>query len=288
MTYHVPTRLRPVRRTPTHRTPIDRLLDQVLGDADAPPVARTHRFGHDDDHDHGDATDGEDVLARFREQAEALHERVVHDHGVFVAEFLGATGGGKTTLIERLIERAPDDERIGVVVGDVAGDDDASRFRDHGVAVANVTTGKECHLDPNLLGDAVEEFDLAELDRLYVENVGNMVCPADFPLGAQARVLVVSTTEGDDVVRKHPLLFEACDAAVVNKTDVAAAVGADVATMRADVAELDPEMPVFETNARDDEGVDALADRLAAVREDGHSHDRHGGDSPTSDHAHQH
>ena len=257
---------------PTHRTPIDRLLDALV--SRSPPVARTHRFGHgDDDHDHDEAAD--DVLAQFREQARDLHERVVHDHGVFVVEFLGATGSGKTTLVERLIERAPDDESIGVVVGDVAGDDDASRFREHGVSVANVTTGKECHLDPGLLDGAIDEFDLDELDRLYVENVGNMVCPADFPLGAQARLLVVSTTEGDDVVRKHPLLFEACDAAVVNKADLADAVGADLDRMAADVEEVVPGMDVFRTNARDDEGVDDLAAFLAGVRTGGHGHHEH-------------
>ncbi|WP_324663409.1 hydrogenase nickel incorporation protein HypB [Haloarcula sediminis] len=255
----------------THRTPIDRLLAALFGQSRRSPTARAHRFGHD----HGDSADADtadDVLAQFRERARALHERVVHDHGVAVVEFLGATGSGKTTLVERLIERAPDDESIGVVVGDVAGDDDASRFRELGVSVANVTTGKECHLDPGLLGEAVDEFDLDELDRLYVENVGNMVCPADFPLGAQARVLVVSTTEGDDVVRKHPLLFEACDAAVVNKADIAEAVGADIDRMAADVSEVAPGMDVFRTNARDDEGVDDLADFLAGVRADGHAH----------------
>jgi len=251
----------------THHSPIDRLL-AVLSSDDTAPVARAHRFGHgDEDGDHDDA---DDVLARFREQARDLHERVVHDHDIFAVEFLGATGSGKTTLVDRLIERTPDDERVGVVVGDVAGDDDASRFRDHGVTVANVTTGKECHLDPAMLGEAIDEFDLAALDRLYVENVGNMVCPADFPLGAQSRILVVSTTEGDDVVRKHPLLFEACDAAVVNKVDVAKAVGANVARMRADVAELAPDMAVFETNARGGEGVDDLAAFLADGRTQGH------------------
>ncbi len=265
MTHH-PHRL----SRPTHRTPIDRLLDALTG-GQRIPTAHAHRFGHgdgDDDHD----VDEDDILGQFREQARELHERVVHDHGVFAVEFLGATGGGKTTLVERLIERAPDDEEIGVVVGDVAGDDDASRYRDLGVSVANVTTGKECHLDPGLLEDALTEFDLASLDTLYVENVGNMVCPADFPLGAQARILVVSTTEGDDVVRKHPLLFDACDAAVVNKTDIADAVGADLQRMEADVTEVAPEMELFRTNARDGDGVDALASYLAGVRTGGHGH----------------
>lgn len=256
------------------RLPTDRLLTDLLG-----PLS-LHRFGHDHDHDSGGETTAEDdVLARIRDRAETLHERVVHDHGVFVVEFLGATGSGKTTLVERLVERAPDDESIGVVVGDVAGDDDASRFRDLGVDVVNVNTGKECHLDPDLLADAVEELDLAALDRLYVENVGNMVCPADFPLGASARVLVVSTTEGDDVVRKHPLLVQACDVAVVNKVDVADAVGADVRQMQADVTDVAPDVAVFGTNARDNDGVDALAEHLAAVRSGAHGHDHHHAES---------
>ncbi len=267
---------------PTHRTPIDRLLAALSGRRRREPVARAHRFGHD--HDESAETDAaDDVLAQFREQARELHERVVHDHGVFAVEFLGATGSGKTTLVERLIERAPDDETVGVVVGDVAGDDDASRFREHGVSVANVTTGKECHLDPGLLAEAISEFDLDELDRLYVENVGNMVCPADFPLGAQARVLVVSTTEGDDVVRKHPLLFEACDAAVVNKADLADAVGADIDRMATDVEAVVPDMAVFRTNARDDEGVDDLASFLADRRRGGHHHGDH---ARAADHTH--
>jgi hydrogenase nickel incorporation protein HypB len=270
----------------TYRLPIDRLLG-MLGErwlrddrsqlvdrqdrSGRSPVARAHRFGHGDDghHDEGDA---DDVLAKFRERAHDIHEQVVHDNGVFVVEFLGATGGGKTTLIERLIERAPDDEHIGVIVGDVAGDDDARRFREHGVEVTSVTTGKECHLDPGMLEDALAEFDLSALDRLYVENVGNMVCPADFPLGAQARVLVVSTTEGDDVVRKHPLLFEACDAAVINKTDIADAVEADVPTMHEDVQEVAPGLDVFETNARDEVGLDPLVEFLEGVRDQGHHH----------------
>jgi len=275
---------------PTHRTPIDRLLATLFGRSrrsQRAPIARAHRFGHD----HDESTESEaagDVLARFREQARELHEQVVHDHGVFVVEFLGATGSGKTTLVERLIERAPDDERIGVIVGDVAGDDDASRFRDHGVSVANVTTGKECHLDPGLLEGALSEFDLDELDRLYVENVGNMVCPADFPLGAQARVLVVSTTEGDDVVRKHPLLFEACDVAVVNKADLAVAVGADLDRMAADVAEVVPDMDVFRTNARADEGVDDLASFLTDLRTGDHHHHDHDDHDHAETHDHTH
>lgn len=266
--------------TPANGSPLDALVAGLarLRNGAVGPL-RVHRFGHDHEHDHGEADgDGpdemDDVLAAYRKKAADVHERVVHDQGVFMIEFLGATGSGKTRLLERLIERAPDDERIGAVVGDVAGDDDAQRLRDLGVTVANVNTGKECHLDPDLLDGALAEFDLEALDTLYVENVGNMVCPADFPLGAGARILVVSTTEGDDVVRKHPLLFQACDAAVVNKTDIAAAVNADVDTMAEDIGDIAPDLPVFRTSAREPDGIDALESYLAEHRTHDHADER--------------
>lgn len=240
----------------------DRLLDGVLG-----PL-RTHRFGHGGGRDDGPTGD---VLAAVEEQARAVHERLAHDNDVFTVEVLGATGSGKTALVERLVERAPPDERLAVVAGDVAGDDDAQRYRDHGVRAVDVTTGTDCHLDPRRVDVAVDDLDLAAIDTLFVENVGNMVCPADFPLGAHVRALVVSTTEGEDVVRKHPLLFQACDLVVVNKTDIADAVGTDVARMCADVAEVAPGVPVVTTSARTGEGLDTLEDELRSRRAD-HAH----------------
>ncbi|MCU4716731.1 hydrogenase nickel incorporation protein HypB [Halapricum hydrolyticum] len=263
---------------------VDRLVDASRGTPVGP--AKAHRFGHGD-HDH-DADDAEaDILEQFAEQADDLHEQIVHEHGIFVAEFLGATGAGKTRLIERLIDRAPEEETIGVIVGDVAGEDDATRFRERGAEVANVNTGKECHLDPGLVEDALTEFDLDALDTLYIENVGNMVCPADFPLGAQARVLVVSTTEGDDVVRKHPLLFQACDATVINKTDIADAVGSDLDLMESDVRDIVPGMEVFRTDAEHGEGVDDLAAFLED-RGHAHAHDHAAYVEKTAGHGHAH
>jgi hydrogenase nickel incorporation protein HypB len=270
------------------RDPLDRLLDDLLAPVeDRLGPLRAHRVGHDHDHgdggDHGEGGDHDDVLAAFREQARNLHERLVHDRGVFVVELVGSTGSGKTRLVERLVERAPDDETIGAVVGDVAGDDDARRLRELGLDVANVNTGKECHLDPGLLEDGLAELDLAALDTLYVENVGNMVCPADFPLGAQVRLVVVSTTEGDDVVRKHPLLFQASDAAVVNKVDVADAVNADVDAMVDDLERVDPDLDTFRTSAEHGDGLDALAAYLDHRREAGHGHGDHARDATRQD-----
>ncbi|MFB6162346.1 MAG: hydrogenase nickel incorporation protein HypB, partial [Halococcoides sp.] len=239
-----------------HVTPPIARLDAWLNRLVGP--RRAHRIGIEHEHDdegHGEGTS--DVLERFARQAEALHEELVHDRGLRVVGFVGATGAGKTRLIERLIERT--DDSVGVIVGDVAGEDDAERFRALGAEVASVATGKECHLDPGLVEDALAEIDLDAIDRLYVENVGNMVCPADFPLGAQARVVVVSATEGDDVIRKHPLLFQAGDLAVINKCDVADAVNADLDRMERDLAEIAPGMDAIRTNAEDGEGIDDLA-----------------------------
>ena len=231
---------------------------------------RAHRFGHGDQKhgDDGSGTDG--VLAAVRERAREVHARLGHQHDVCAVEFVGSTGGGKTALAERLIDRW--DCRVGVICGDVAGEDDARRYREHGVPVVNVTTGRECHLDPQRIDDALDTLDLEDLDTLVIENVGNMVCPADFPLGATVRLLVVSPTEGDDVVRKHPLLFQSVDAAVVNKVDIADAVGADTDRMVADAAEVAPDLPVFRTSVETGRGIENLAAMLQTHREHGHHH----------------
>jgi hydrogenase nickel incorporation protein HypB len=253
-----------VTRRPTARTTRSvASLDRTLAAALAGGPLRAHRFGHDD-HDAEPGSAASDVLAAVREAAGAVHERLAHDHGLFAVELVGATGAGKTALVESLL--GPDgpftDDRVGVVTGDVAGSDDADRLRAHAETVVNVTTGKDCHLDPERLDGALDRLDPSRLDVLLVENVGNVVCPADFPLGAHARVVVVSTTEGDDVVRKHPMLFQACDLAVVNKIDVADAVGADVDTMVADAERVAPDTPVVRTSAETGAGLDRLAARL--------------------------
>ncbi len=242
---------------------IDTLLDGLVGPLQA------HRFGHGTDAFDTDAVN-DDVLEAYRQQAIDLHDRFVHDHGVFVVEFLGSTGSGKTSLIETLLDRR-EEEQVGVIVGDVAGEDDARRLREHGAVVATVNTGRECHLDQSFIETGLEQLDPAELDTLFIENVGNMVCPADVPLGAQARILVVSTTEGDDVVRKHPLLVQAADATVINKTDIADAVDVSVDRMRADAAEVDPSLPVFPTSVKTGTGLEAVFDYVETVERRGHA-----------------
>jgi hydrogenase nickel incorporation protein HypB len=267
--------------TSSERPALERLaaIRSLVGDAvgHVPFPLSAHRFGHGDDALE-DADVEADVLAAYRQQAVELHDRFVHDHGVFVLEFLGSTGSGKTSLIERLVDRQPDPESVGVVVGDVAGEDDARRIREHGAVVATVNTGRECHLDRSFLEEGLDQLDPSSLDALFIENVGNMVCPADVPLGAHARILVVSTTEGDDVVRKHPLLFQAADAAVINKIDIADAVGTDVDRMLEDARDVAPDVPTFPASVAAGTGLDPLFAYLENVRSSGHAGDDYGDD----------
>jgi len=184
-------------------------------------------------------------------------------HGVRAFDLLGAIGSGKTALIEKIVPllRARG-LAAGAIAGDVYGDDDFQRIRSLGIPVVNVNTGKECHLDAHLVEHALHDLPLDDIDLLFIENVGNMVCPTDFALGAEKRIVVVSSTEGDDVVNKHPMIFRTSHLAVINKVDLAPLVGADLDRMERDIRRYNPAMPVFRTNLKTGEGVAPLLDAL--------------------------
>jgi hydrogenase nickel incorporation protein HypB len=204
----------------------------------------------------------EGILEENRSLARGNRELLRH-HGVRAFDFLGAVGSGKTLLIERLSELlAAQGLRVGAIAGDVAGDDDHQRFLRRGIASENLNTGKECHLDAHQVGHALEHLDLDAIDVLFIENVGNLVCPADFPLGAETRVVVISTTEGDDTVRKHPLIFRDADVCVVNKMDLAGPVDVDVDVIMRDFRTVNGHAPFIRTNAKTGEGVDLLLQAL--------------------------
>jgi len=205
---------------------------------------------------------GESVLEHNRALARANREHL-KEHGVRAFDFLGAVGSGKTMLIERLADvLKAQGLQVGAIAGDVAGDDDYRRFRKKGIRAANVNTGKECHLDAHLVEHALEELDLMKIDVLFIENVGNLVCPADFPLGAERRVVVISTTEGDDMVRKHPAIFRDADVCVLNKVDLASAVDVDPKVLERDFRKLNKHAPFILTNAKKGEGVEELLGAL--------------------------
>ena len=202
---------------------------------------------------------GEEILARQLELADANYRRL-KDAGVRAISVLGAIGSGKTTLIERLIARASSSGlRAGAIAADSAGDDDYRRFVACDAPTANINTEDDCHLDAHTVAHALDELPLGDLDLLFIENVGNLICPADFPLGTEREMIVISVTEGDDMVRKHPKIFAQTDVVVVNKTDLADAVGVDPDRIVSDYRTLNPHGTVVLAAARHGRGIDELA-----------------------------
>jgi hydrogenase nickel incorporation protein HypB len=205
---------------------------------------------------------GKDILSRNREIAVNNHALLM-ENGIGSFDFVGSVGSGKTLLIEGIIDQLREKSlKAAVIAGDVAGEEDYLRFREHSVPVVNVNTGKECHLDAHLVEHALEELDLADLDVLFVENVGNLVCPGDFPLGTDARAVVVSVTEGDDMIKKHPVIFALSDVIVINKIDMAEAMEVDPGVLERDAVALGTNARVVKTNARHGQGLVDLMDAL--------------------------
>ena len=189
-----------------------------------------------------------------------LHK--LEDNGIFCVDFVGAIGSGKTTLIEEIIDNT--DYKIGVLAGDVISKFDAGRIEQHNVPVVGLNTGKECHLDAHLVGHGLEDLPLDDLDMVIIENVGNLICPVDFELGSHLRIVVVSVTEGDDTVEKHPIIFQTSDVVVINKVDLADAVGADADKMVADAQKLNPNVKVIKSSLKEGCGLDEI---IAAIEE---------------------
>ncbi|HNR24735.1 MAG TPA: hydrogenase nickel incorporation protein HypB [Candidatus Bipolaricaulis anaerobius] len=197
----------------------------------------------------------------FKHQLElaSYNYKLLQERGVRAFNVMGAIGSGKTLLILRLAERLKEKGvRVGAIAGDVAGNDDHQKFVAAGLVAANLNTGDDCHLDAHRVGHALEGFPLEEVDVLFIENVGNLVCPADFPLGTAGDLVVISVTEGDDMVRKHPKIFAQTDVVAVNKVDLAGFVGVDPMVLVDDYRRLNPQGKVVLTDARSGRGVDEL------------------------------
>jgi len=184
------------------------------------------------------------------------NQRILDKDRVFSVDVVGAIGSGKTSLIEAIIDAV--DYKIGVIAGDVISKYDAGRFENHNVPVVGLNTGKECHLDAHLVEHALHDMPLEDIDVLFIENVGNLICPVDFDLGSHMRMVVISVTEGDDTVEKHPLIFQDADLVVINKVDLAEAVGSDSDKMVRDVKELNSEVQVIKTSLKTGTGFDEV------------------------------
>jgi hydrogenase nickel incorporation protein HypB len=183
-------------------------------------------------------------------------------HGVTVVNLMGAPGAGKTALLERLLEAPMPDVRIGILEGDVEGSLDADRLAGLHVPVTQINTaagfGGECHLDANMVRSALSSVPLDEIDLLLIENVGNLVCPAEFRVGEDARVMVTSVTEGEDKPLKYPLMFRACDLVMVNKVDLLPHLDIDLDLLLHRIDKVHPDVPTMVVSGRTGDGVDGV------------------------------
>src|SRR3954470_6003726 len=190
-------------------------------------------------------------------------------HGVGVVNLMSAPGAGKTTLLERALDGLPGGVRVGVLEGDVAGSFDADRLSLLHIPVAQLNTGNgfggECHLDANMVRTALPSLPLADLDLLVIENVGNLVCPAEFRVGEDARVMVSSVTEGEDKPLKYPLMFRACELVLINKIDLLEHLDFDLEKFLHHLDAVHPGVERMLVSARTGEGVDDFREWLAGL-----------------------
>jgi hydrogenase nickel incorporation protein HypB len=184
------------------------------------------------------------------------NNRLFKDCGVFVINMMSSPGAGKTTLLEKTLAALKDKYKIGVIEGDVATTADAERIEKMGVPVVQINTGSACHLDGNMVRNALDEFDLKSLDLLIVENVGNLVCPAEFNVGEDCKVMLLSVPEGDDKPLKYPLMWHESKALVINKIDLIPYTNFNIDKARKDSLTLNPKLDIFPVSCRTGEGLE--------------------------------
>ncbi len=183
----------------------------------------------------------------------------LREHKVCLINVMGSPGAGKTSTLVELINRLREKFRIGVIEGDIAGQIDAEKIHAMGIPAAQIDTDGACHIEAMSIQNMLPEFDLENLDVIFVENIGNLVCPAEFNIGESFRVALLSIPEGDDKVVKYPLMFAETDALVMNKYDLIEYFGFDDKRVENDAREINPDVEVFRVSVRDGVGLDELA-----------------------------
>ena len=201
----------------------------------------------------------------------ATNRHVFARNGLLVLNLVSSPGAGKTTLIEATIAHLKDRVRIAVVEGDVQTDLDAQRVARYGVPVVQIVTNGGCHLDAGLVAEAVDQLDLDVVDLLVIENVGNLVCPANFDLGEAMKVVVLSTTEGVDKPLKYPAMFRRASVLIINKVDLLPYVDVDVQVIKQHARQINPALVVFETAATSRLGIPEWCDWLVSALSRGHA-----------------
>ncbi len=209
------------------------------------------------------------VVTRILEANDRIAEenrKRFQDAGVYVVNLRGAPGAGKTTLLERTIKALQPKLKIGVIEGDIVGTDDAERIGALNVPVVQINTGGACHLDANMISEVLDELPLNNLDMLIIENVGNLVCPAEFKVGEDMKMMVLSVAEGHDKPLKYPLMFRESSALVLNKIDLLPYMNTDMNKVRNDSLALNPKLKIFEVSCASGAGIEAWATWLSGLR----------------------
>jgi hydrogenase nickel incorporation protein HypB len=196
-------------------------------------------------------------ILEANERLAAINRSRFAEAGVYVVNLMSSPGAGKTSLLERTIDGLAGRLRLAVIEGDIQSSYDAERIQRKGVQVVQINTDGGCHLDSNMIQTAMESLDLRDVDLLVVENVGNLVCPAEFDLGEHSKVMILSVTEGDDKPLKYPLMFQSTAVLLVNKIDLLPYVDCDVRKIHERARQLNPNQQIFEVSCRTGEGLEA-------------------------------
>ena len=193
----------------------------------------------------------------------AQENRAIFDaKNLVVFNLMSSPGAGKTTLLEKTIGALKDEFRMGVIEGDIQSSQDAERIAALGIPAVQINTGGACHLDGNMIRDTFKEFDLDALDLLVVENVGNLVCPAEFKVGEDFKAMILSVTEGDDKPAKYPLMFHESEVLLVNKIDLLPYVDCSVERIHEEALKVNPGLTIFDVSCKTGEGLGAWCDWL--------------------------
>ena len=184
------------------------------------------------------------------------NKRLFDQKGLLVFNLMSSPGAGKTSLLERTIDALKGDLRMGVIEGDIQSSQDAERVANKGIPAVQINTGGACHLDGNMIRDTFPEFDFDALDMLVVENVGNLVCPAEFNVGEDFKAMILSVTEGDDKPAKYPLMFHESKVLLINKTDLLPYLDVSIDKIKEEALKVNPHLTIFQVSCKTGDGLD--------------------------------
>jgi hydrogenase nickel incorporation protein HypB len=206
-----------------------------------------------------------DLLAKNRGLAKENRKRFDRSK-ILAVDVMGSIGSGKTSLIKAVLKRLEMGRKAAVIAGDLTTTIDAERIEAEGARVIQVNTGKECHLDARLIRQAIDRMKLDGVDVLFIENVGNLICPGEFPLGAHKRLVVTSVTEGPYTIIKHPYIFREADVIVLNKMDMAKPMKVSLSKLEKDARQINPQAALVKTNALTGKGIPEVVGALGLKR----------------------